>query len=202
MLLEDFADPFADRRARVRQPKAVQEAMDAAEAERTKRYEEGYRQGWEDAAARIKSDDARTGARAAARIEGLAHTQRAAMALCLAQLEPVLAEVFDKVLPRAADRGFVGLIVQEAGAMLRSAENHVLALHVAPDAVEPVKAALAAAEADLSAVRLQADPELEPMQALLSHPGAEREVDVDRILDALDQSFDAMRRDLRSAAHE
>lgn len=212
MLLEDFtdphaargpvADPFVDRRARVRVPKPVAQAAAPDPDAGARRYEEGYKQGWDDAAARIRDDDTRVGARAATRIEGMAHTQRAAMALCLAQIEPMLTEVFDKLLPRAADRGFLGIVMQEAEAMLRDADGHALSLRLAPEALEAVRATLIEGGADLAAVRLEPDPELEPLQAVLSHPGAEREVDVARMLDALDGAFEDMRKTVRTATHD
>ena len=195
MILEDFSAPLVDRRAEVRTP-------DADEAAPDRGYEEGYRQGWDDAAARIQADDVRIGARAAARLDGLVHTQRAAMTLCLAQVEPLLTEVFDKLLPRAADRGFIPIVVEEAGRMLEAADGRILSLKVAPEALEPLRAALAEAGADLDAVRLEGATELDPLQAVLSRPGAEREVDMARLLDAMGEAYETMRTSLRSAANE
>ena len=197
MMLEDFSAPLVDRRAAVRPP------PDQPKDEPPPRgFEEGYRQGWDDAAARIREDDLRIGARAAARLEGLAHTQRAAMALCLAQVEPLLTEVFDKLLPRAADRGFLPLVMAEAEALLAGAEGRLLTVRVAPEALEPLRATLAEAGADLSCFVLEGDPELDPLQAALSHPGAEREVDMGRLLDAMGEGFETMRTTIRSAGNE
>ena len=197
MILEDFADPYVDRRASVRPPPDK-----PANAVPDRSYEDGYRQGWDDAAARIRDDDTRIGARAASRLEGLAHTQRAAMALCLGQIEPLLTEVFDKLLPAAADRGFLRLVVEEAEAMLGRADGRVLTLRVAPETLEPLRATLAEAGADLTAYRLEAEPELDPMQAVLAHPGAEREVDLARLLDAIGEAFETTRTTIRSAVNE
>ncbi|WP_308915856.1 hypothetical protein [Jannaschia sp. LMIT008] len=190
MILEDFAAP---------RPKAAPAPPPAAEpaAPPDRGFDEGYRQGWDDAAARIREDDLRIGIRAAARLETLAHTQRAAMALCLSQVEGVLAEVFDKVLPRAAERGFLPLVVEEAQAMMQDAEGRVLRISVAADAVAPLRAILDAAPSDGAAVKLIGDPALEPMQALLTGADQEREVDLTRLLDAMDAAFEGLRADNR-----
>ncbi|KIT14284.1 hypothetical protein [Jannaschia aquimarina] len=152
-------------------------------------YDDGYRQGWADAAEKIRADDLRVGARVAAQLEKFSHTQSAAMSICLAQLEPLLTEIFDKLLPRAADRGFLALILQEAEAALSEAEGNKLTLRVAPDTVGPLRAYLEAVGADLTDYDILADPDLDPLQAGLSAPSIEREIDVGRLLDALDEAF-------------
>ena len=71
-------------------------------------FDRGYSQGWEDAAAKIRADDLRVAARLATHLEAMTHSQGAAVSLCLAQIEPLLSEIFDKMLPRAADPRFSG----------------------------------------------------------------------------------------------
>ena len=173
MLLEDFAPtslapvPVADR------------------------YDEGYRQGWDDAAAELKADDLRLGARLAACLETASHTQAEAVALCLDRLEPLLAEMFDKLLPRAAERAFLPLILEEAETLLRDARGAALALHVAPEAVGPLQAFLG--DARLERLRIEGEVGLAPLQARFVHPEGERELDLGRLLDALDDAYDALR---------
>ncbi|UWQ21820.1 hypothetical protein [Jannaschia sp. W003] len=184
MVLEDFA--VAPGRAR------------GQSAEGTDLFDRGYQQGWEDAAAAIRADDLRAAARLATRLEGMTHTQSAAMSLCLAQIEPLLAEIFDKMLPRAADRAFLGLVIQEAASQLRDASGHALTLRVAPEAVGPLHAYLEGTSADLAALRVEGEAGLAPLEARLVHPGGEREIDLAGLLDGMDDAFDALRTSERS----
>jgi len=165
-------------------------------------FDRGYSQGWEDAAAKIRADDLRVAARLATHLEAMTHSQGAAVSLCLAQIEPLLSEIFDKMLPRAADRAFLGLILQEAETLLAGAGGKVLALRVAPEAVGPLHAFLEAGEADLDAMRIEAEPGLSPLQARLSHPGAEREIDLASLLDAMDDAFENFRQTERIRTDE
>ena len=155
------------------------------------RYDEGYRQGWDDAAAELRAEDRRLAARVAGRLAAAAHAQEAAVALCLDQLAPMVSDLFDKLLPHAADRGFVPLVVEEAEALLRGPGERRLSLRLAPDAVGPLLAFLGDAPPD--GLTVEADPAMGPMQARFAHPGGERELDLARLLDALDDAIDSLR---------
>lgn len=188
MILEDFA--------------AVAVVPQASTLDRAQVFDQGYSQGWEDASAAIKADDIRLASRVAAHLESMSHTQQSAMALCLSQVEPLLTELFDRVLPRAADRAFMALILQEAEILLKGTSGQVLAVRVAPETVGPLQSLLDAGSVASDSVRIEAQPGLDPLQARLTHPAGEREVDLARILDAMDDAFEAFRQTERTSTDE
>lgn len=178
LLLEDFALPVR------MQP--------SPEIDRTEVFDQGYREGWNDAASAIKADDLRLGESLAEHLLGMAHTQAAAASLCLAQIEPLLTELFDKILPRAADRAFLSLILQEAETLLAAKSDKALIIRVAPEALGPLHDILGTSGEALVSVQVEAEPGMDPLQARLVHPDGEREIDLTRILDAMDEAFEAL----------
>lgn len=188
MVLEDFTT------------KAV--SAEVPELDRAAVFDEGYRQGWDDAANAIKADDLRLGASLANHLEGLAHTQQTAMSLCLSQIDSLLTEIFDKILPRAADRAFLALVMEEAESLLKTNPDSILTVRVSPEGLSPLHDILDAAGEVAKSVKLEAEPGLDTMQARLAHPEGEREIDLSRVLDTLDEAFENFLAEQRKASHD
>ena len=147
----------------------------AAEADRLQAFENGYREGWEDAVKDAVETRDRIRRSLAARLEDLAFTHAEVRAAFRREFEEAVAAVAEAVLPRLAIDGF--------GPSLAAT---VLA-EFAPEEDSPVE--LRVAEGDLAAVRtvftevtgldvvLVSDPTLEVGQAIFGRGGEARHVD-------------------------
>ncbi|MEM8824132.1 MAG: hypothetical protein AAGF30_11020 [Pseudomonadota bacterium] len=179
--LEDFGAPSGQR--------TVPRGM-AAESALPDAYDDAYNAGWDDALAQIEEERGRIGEKLADRLAEIGLTREEALSQALRALEPLLHDIFDKVLPNAAERGFLPMLLQEAEAVLQDAKTG-LVLMVAPEEV-PALESLLASRADLqAAVSVRAEPALSLSQALLSWDGGQRRLDLQGIMTALDSAFEA-----------
>ncbi|MEM7642813.1 MAG: hypothetical protein AAF366_09820 [Pseudomonadota bacterium] len=171
--LEDFGTKVPSRTT----PMAMASAADAA----TGAYEQGYNAGWDDALAQIAEEKGRIGETLAERLSLVEQTRDEAMAQMLRALEPLLNDVFDKVLPRAVDRGFLRRLLQEAEAVLEETRT--------PEEVAALDA-LVASRPDLSdVVKVKAEPALALSQAILAWEGGQKRLDLQSAMSALEAAF-------------
>lgn len=178
--LEDFGTlprPHAPHQAAADAPASAQ------------RFDEGYNAGWDDAMARVEAEQGRVGERLAERLGQMEMGQRAANAAAVTALEPALREIFDTLLPRAAERAFLPLLLEEVGTVLAGDAGR-LAVHVAPEEEQAVQRLLARAGHAGQRVVVRAEPALSISQALLRWEGQERRVDLEGVLAALDDALE------------
>lgn len=178
-LLEDFGDGAVPRTS-------SQAGRARSEADR---FEEGYNAGWDDAMTRVEAEQTRVAERLAERLGMMEMSQRSANAAALAALEPTLREIFDTLLPRAAERAFLPILLEEVGAVL-GADVGRLTLHVAPEEEGAVQRLLDRAGHARGNVVIRAEPTLSISQALIRWEGQERRVDLEGVLAALDEALE------------
>lgn len=176
-------EDFAARPARL--PAAPAASEPAAEAA----YDDAYNAGWDDAMAQVDAEQGQIAERLAERLAGLERDQQEATAAAVAALEPVLHEVFDKLLPRAAERGFLGLLMEEISGLL-SEEAGALLIQVAPEEAPRLARLLERAELAPDRVTIRPEPALALSQALVRWDGRERRVDLQAVLAALDDALE------------
>ena len=181
LALEDFA------------PHALHPAAAATEGERTTApapgdYETAYGAGWDDAMAQVEAEQGRLAEQLAERLLAVAESRREAAGDAVRLLVPMLHEVFDKVLPHAAQRGFLDVVAEEARAILEDAAGTVT-IQVAPE--EAAALARLAERGGLSEAQIvvEAEAALAPSQAMLRWGGQERRLDLPAVLAALDAAF-------------
>jgi flagellar assembly protein FliH len=151
-------------------------------------FDDGYRAGWEDALAEAAEERSGISRALGERLLELSHSQEAANRAALASLEPLLHELFDKVLPRAADKFFLPVILEEARALLDGAGAQALRVAVCPDEAAAMRAL--ARDAGLDAATIVEDPAMSPSQAMLRHEREERRVDLAEVLARFDDALD------------
>ena len=164
-------------------------APPAAEAPQADRYEEGYNAGYDDAMAQVESEQGRLAETFAERLMGLDLDRRAAMGTALTALEPAMREIFDRLLPHAAERSFLPILMQE----IRSAfEGDAVAMTVlvAPEDHARLVRLLERADFGSERVTVRSEPALSINQALLRWEGQERRVDLEGVLTALDDALE------------
>lgn len=153
------------------------------------RFDAGYNAGWDDAMARVEAEQTRVGERLAERLDALELGQRAANAGALAALEPALRDVFDKVLPHAAGRAFLPLLLDEMATVLSGDAGH-LVVQVAPEEEAAVLRLLERVGHPPGRVAVRAEPTLSISQALIRWEGQERRVDLEGVLAELDDALE------------
>jgi flagellar assembly protein FliH len=151
-------------------------------------YDAAYTAGWEDAMRQVDDEQGRIADRLAERLIGLELDRRAEVASTLSALEPFLHEVFDKVLPRAAGRGFLGVLLEEVGQSLDEAGGRI-SIEVAPEETTSLTRLLERASLGPDQVTVKAQPALALSQALLRWDAGERRVDLSAVLTALDEAL-------------
>lgn len=175
------------------------------------RFDAGYNAGWDDAMAQIETEQTRVSERLAERLDALELGQRAANAAALSALEPTLRDIFDKLLPRTAERAFLPLLLEEVRTVLADDAGR-LVLHVAPEEENALLRLLERADLSAERVTVRAEPALSISQALIRWEGQERRVDLEGVLAALDDALetflatmdrgpDAADPDLKEAKH-
>lgn len=153
------------------------------------RYDAGYNAGWDDALAQVEGEQARVGEKLAERLTSLEQGHEAAMAASLDALEPLLRDVFDRLLPRAAERAFVGVVMEE----LRDVANAgagTMTLLVAPEEVAAVGRLIERSDLAGGRVEVAGEPALSLSQALIRWSGKERRIDFEAALGALDAALE------------
>lgn len=153
------------------------------------RYDDGYNAGWDDAMAQVDADQARVGEGLANRLCTLEHGHRESTAAALVALEPTLREIFDKLLPRTAERAFLPLLLEEIRALLADGADK-LTLHVAPEEQAAVSRLLERSGIDTKRAAVRAEPTLSISQAQVRWDGQERRIDLESTLGALDEALE------------
>lgn len=168
---------------------SIRPAMPAAGSGAPDRFDDGFNAGWDDAMAQVEAEQTRVAEGLAERLDSLEHDQRAATAAALAALEPTLRDIFDKLLPRTAERAFLPLLLEEIGSLL--AEGHLRpVLHVAPEEEAAVLRLLVRAAIGPDRLTVRPEPALSVSQALIRWEGQERQLDLEGVLSALDDALE------------
>jgi flagellar assembly protein FliH len=152
-------------------------------------FDQGYKAGWEDATARISEENGQIGETLADGLRAVMQTREEVTRDVLDALEPLLRDLFDKVLPHGARRSFVPILVQEAERAIEDASN--LSILVAPEDVAALEALIERSERLHGVVTVKGEAALSLSQALLQWRGGERRVDLEAVLSDLDAALDA-----------
>ncbi|CUH40665.1 hypothetical protein JSE7799_03400 [Jannaschia seosinensis] len=154
------------------------------------RFDEGYNAGRDEALAGIEAEQSRISESLAKGLNDAIAARRDAVGGTIAALEPALREIFDKLLPHAAEKAFVGILVDELRELARSAADR-LSLRVAPEETAAIGNLLKRTDLGELQVDVVGEPTLSMSQALIRWPGQERRIDLEETLGALDSALDA-----------
>lgn len=155
----------------------------------TAEFDTGYNAGWDDAMAQIDQEQGRLGEKLADRLLTLERDQQAAIASAITALEPMLHEVFDKLLPRAAERAFLAVLIEEIGTIMGKGGG-TLMLQVAPEECGALVRLLERAGISPDRVTVRAEPALALSQALVRWDDQERRIDLQAVLAAMDDALE------------
>ncbi|MHC0051982.1 FliH/SctL family protein [Actibacterium sp. D379-3] len=143
-------------------------------------YEEGYKAGWDDAAAAEAQSQSRASADFAKTLQDLSFTYAQARAHVLDAIAPLLTLMADKVLPDLARDGFAQTVVELGRAAAETAANAPVDLIVSP-ANRAALERLLQDDAGLP-LRIVEEPSLGPGQAFLRGGQGETALDIDAVI--------------------
>lgn len=177
-LLEDFGEARPSFAAR---PSATSAAPD--------RFDDGYNAGWDDAMAQVDEEQTRIGEQLATRLAEIERDHSVARQDLIADLEPALRDVFDKLLPHAVERAFLANLLEEVTIAIDST-NEQLRILVSPEDVAPMVRLLERSQIGSQQAVVSAEPALAMSQALIRWTGQERSIDLGGVLTDLDAALD------------
>jgi len=185
--LEDFSASLSEPQAPEASAAPAPELPDAQEI-RLNAYEEGYKAGWDDAAAAEAEAHSRIAADFAKTLHELSFGYHEARAHVLGALGPLLTAMVEKVVPGVAAAGFASSVVEAAMRMAEKAADAPVEIRVCPENRQAL-VDLAGSDPGLP-LRIVEDATLGPGQALLSGAAGECEIDIDGMLDSIRTAVD------------
>lgn len=169
-----------------------QGSANADEQDRLAAYETGYRSGWEDCLAAEEAERARVRAELARNLSDLGTTYHEARSSVVAGVEPLLRELFGKVLPSIATHAAMALVIDELVEVATAATEIPVEIAVAP-ADGPALRRLLPDSADMLASVVE-DPAVAEGQAYVRFGKVERKFDLShlgpRLIAALEAAAD------------
>lgn len=179
--LEDFSKPTSVHSVEIASSLDLQEA-------KLQSFEDGYKAGWDDAAAAEAEGHARIGADFAKTLQELSFGYHEARAHVLGALGPLLTAMVERVMPQIARAGFARTVVATAMEAAEREADRPLHLRVCPENRSALEEIMA--EDPGLPLKIVEDDTLGPGQALLSGATGESEIDIDGMLSSLRAALD------------
>ncbi len=158
------------------------------EEHRLEAYEQGYKAGWDDAAAAQAEEQTRIAADFARNLQELSFTYHQARGQILASLEPLLKEMVSKVLPRIATENMAQTIVDEVISIAETHCNAEIGIVVSP-ANRPALERLLENTSGLNVAIIE-EPSLAEGLAHIRFEDSEKQIDLESVLAGLAGSVD------------
>lgn len=152
--------------------------LSAMEEARLAAYEQGYTAGWDDSSAAQAEDQTRLGAEIARNLQTLAFTYQEARTHVLRGIEPLLAQMAERVLPDMARAALAPMIVETLRPLATSLADSPVILLINPAARPAVEVLIERSGA--LPVTLEEEPTLGEGQAQLRFGQTEIRIDLDR----------------------
>lgn len=171
--LEVFETPETTAR-----PETVVLDTSALEEARLAAYDNGYRAGWDDAAAAQDQDQTRVRADLARNLQALSFTYHEARSHMLQALRPLVEDMVSRLLPVLARESLGGMILEEIMPVAENLVDVPVVLVINPSARPAVEALIA--EATGLPLTIEEEESLGEGQAYLRFGAEELRVDLDR----------------------
>lgn len=143
-------------------------------------YEEGYKAGWEDAAAAEQTAQAHISADFAQNLRDLSFTFAEARSQVIRDIGPLLTLMAEKMLPRMAQEGFARCVIEQVEQAAEQASDRPVTIMVNPANADAIEHLLEAIEPPLNA-RIDTDATLGPGQAFVQGHRGDTAIDLDGV---------------------
>jgi len=159
------------------------------EEHRLEAFEQGYKAGWDDAAAAQSEDQARVAADFARNLQELSFTYHQARGQILGSLEPLLMEMVSKVLPKLASDSLPQTIVDEVLTIAQTQTDAGVQIVISPSN-RPALEQLIEETQDTIKITIIEEPSMADGLAYLRFAETEKQIDLDSILASFSQSVE------------
>jgi flagellar assembly protein FliH len=160
-------------------PGLVTTQVSAIEEAKLAAYEQGYKAGWDDAAAASSEDQTRIRADLARNLQQLSFTYQEARAHILKAVEPLLEEMVARLLPETARETLAPLVLEQVMPMAEELTDQPVSLVLNPTMRLPVESLIA--QATGLPMLIEEEPTLPEGQVYIRLGGAEAKVDLTRV---------------------
>ncbi|PHR00028.1 MAG: flagellar biosynthesis protein [Marinosulfonomonas sp.] len=158
------------------------------EEHRLEAFEQGYKAGWDDAAAAQSEEQSRVATDFARNLQELSFTYHQARGKILGSLEPLLKEMVSKVLPKLASDNLSQIIVDEVLAVSQTQTEAGIQIVISPSN-RPALERLLEMQDSLD-VTIIDEPSMAEGQAYLRFAQTENQIDLESVLSGFSQSVD------------
>jgi len=158
------------------------------EEHRLEAFEQGYKAGWDDAAAAQSEEQSRVAADFARNLQELSFTYHQARGQILGSLEPLLKEMVTKVLPKLASDNLSQTIVDEVLAVSQTQTEAGIQIVISPSN-RPALERLLETQDNLD-VTIIDEPSMAEGLAYLRFAQTENQIDLQSVLSGFSQSID------------
>ncbi len=158
------------------------------EEHRLEAFEQGYKAGWDDAAAAQSDEQSRVATDFARNLQELSFTYHQARGQILGSLEPLLKEMVSKVLPKLASDNLPQIIVDEVLAVSQTQTEAGIQIVISPSN-RPALERLLETQDSLD-VTIIDEPSMAEGLAYLRFAQTENQIDLESVLAGFSQSVD------------
>ncbi len=166
------SSPRPDQGQVVTQVSAIEETKLAA-------YEQGYKAGWDDAAAALAEDQTRIRADLARNLQQLSFTYQEARSHILKAVEPLLEEMVSRLLPETARETLAPLVLEKVMPMAEDLTDQPVSLVLNPAMRLPVETLIE--QATGLPMQIEEEPTLPEGQVYIRLGTNEAKVDLTRV---------------------
>lgn len=158
------------------------------EEHRLEAYEQGYKAGWDDAAAAQSEEQSRVAADFARNLQELSFTYHEARSQILKSLKPLFKEMVSKVLPGLAQNNLAQSIVDEVMSVANAQTEAGIEIVISPTNHAALEQLLAAQNAvDITIID---EPSMAEGLAYLRFADTEKQIDLDSVLISVTQAVE------------
>ncbi len=158
------------------------------EEHRLEAFEQGYKAGWDDAAAAQSEEQSRVAADFARNLQELSFTYHQARGQILGSLEPLLKEMVSKVLPKLASDNLSQIIVDEVLAVSQTQTEAGIQIVISPSNRLSLERLLETQDSlDITIID---EPSMAEGLAYLRFAQTEKQIDLESVLSGFSQSVD------------
>ncbi|WP_257883510.1 ABC transporter ATP-binding protein [Roseobacter insulae] len=159
------------------------------EDEKLAAFEKGYQAGWDDAVKAQADTTAKISADLGQNLQDMAFTYHEALSKLTVSIEPIMAEIVEKLLPEFVKKALGAHIVEQICQMIKDNAEQPVEIVVAPANVETVQEL---AQGKISSpFEIVAEASLGDGQAFVRIGSAERSVDIDTVIAGISEAMTA-----------
>ncbi len=172
------------------EPGAKEEmSSDGIEDQKLQSFEEGYQAGWDDAVKAQADEKMKISAEFGQNLQDMSFTYQEALSKLTLSIEPVMAQIVDKLLPALARQALGAHVIEQLCEILKDCAGQPIEIVVAPASVETIKELGEKSLTDPFEVVEEAS--LGAGQAFVRVGSTERSIDLDSVISGVSDALSA-----------